>query len=74
MDFNLFPGGRPPGSKPPAAGNNPPPDAKPPENPAAAYRYRCTEACTFRKRYRKAGDVIELPEKFDKLPHFEPVI
>jgi hypothetical protein len=70
MDFNLFPGGKPP-DKPPAAGNAPPPGGEPPEAPVTVYRYRCTEACTFQKRYRKEGDIIELPEKPDTLPHFE---
>jgi hypothetical protein len=35
-----------------------------------AFTYRCTEACTFMKRYRGAGDLVILPEKKD-IPHFE---
>ena len=34
------------------------------------YRYRCTEPCTFLKRYRGVGDIVELSEKRD-VPHFE---
>ena len=34
------------------------------------YLYRCTEPCTFLKRYHGAGDIVELPEKRD-IPHFE---
>jgi hypothetical protein len=50
-----------------------PTEIKPPERPAAAvYRYRCFEACTFQKRYRKEGDIIELSEKRD-IPHFKPI-
>jgi hypothetical protein len=63
-------------NKPPAA------EAKPPEGgipsgdtkgPVKMYRYRCVRACTFQKRYRKEGDIIELPEKRE-VPHFELVI
>jgi hypothetical protein len=52
----------------------PPADVTPPENTAPpAYRYRCVEACTFMKMYRKPGDIVTLPGKRD-IPHFEPVI
>ena len=36
------------------------------------YRYRCTEPCTFMKRYHGVGDIVELSEKRD-VPHFELV-
>lgn len=78
MEFNLFHGGRPPENKPPE--NKPPedtrppedtkpPERKPPEGPVTVYRYRCVKACTFQKRYRKEGDIVELPEKRE-IPHF----
>jgi hypothetical protein len=76
MDFKLFPGGKPPQDVKPPAADQPPPEAKPPEGPAGGggkppvYRYRCVQACTFQKRYRKEGDIIELPEKRD-IPRFE---
>ena len=66
MEFNLFHGGRPPENKPP---ENKPPENKPPEGPVTVYRYRCVKACTFQKRYRKEGDIVELPEKRE-IPHF----
>jgi hypothetical protein len=37
-----------------------------------AFTYRCTEACTFMKRYRGVGDLVILPEKKD-IPRFEIV-
>ena len=47
------------------------PEAKVSEVQApGVYRYRCTEPCTFLKRYRGAGDIVELSEKRD-VPHFE---
>jgi hypothetical protein len=65
-------------SAPAAARNKTPAAAGPPESegPKAetpkTYRYRCTEPCTFLKRYRKAGDIVELPGKRG-VPHFELV-
>jgi hypothetical protein len=50
------------------AGATPPADNKPPVE-GKVYRYRCVEACTFLKRYRKAGDIVELSEKRE-VPHF----
>ena len=54
----------------PPVDTKPPVDEKPPEGPVRVYRYRCVQACTFQKRYRKAGDVIELSEQRD-IPYFE---
>jgi hypothetical protein len=65
---NNFFGGKPPDGK------KPPVESKPPEGgeqaPAKVFSYRCVEACTYGKRYRKAGDVVYLSEKRE-LPHFE---
>jgi hypothetical protein len=63
-------------NQPPEGGSNAPPadNNKPPEGPVTVYRSQCVEACTFQGRYRKEGDIVELGEKHDKLPHFEPVI
>jgi hypothetical protein len=58
------------GSKPPPGGTAVPAASKPP----AAYRWRCVEACTFQGRYREEGDIVELQEKRDRLPHFVPAI
>jgi hypothetical protein len=75
MGATLFTGGKPPEHTAPAAGGGTPPDDKPPadntppEGPVTVYCYRCVRACTFQKRYRKEGDIIELSEKRD-IPHF----
>ena len=37
---------------------------------AAAFRYRCTEDCTFQGKFRRKGDIVVLAEKKDP-PHFE---
>jgi hypothetical protein len=64
----------PAGSQPPGGGTTPPAGSNPPDGPVTVYRYRCVEACTFQKRYRNVGDMVELSEKRDTLPHFVPVI
>ena len=53
-------------NQPPAGGNQNPPLAG---KPAKMCRYRCTENCTFQGRFRRQGEIVELPEERD-VPHF----
>lgn len=71
------PANKPADAKPPAppADTGPTPPAPPEGKPGPAgkgFKYRCTEACTYLKRYRKVGEIIILPEKKD-IPHFKPI-
>jgi hypothetical protein len=77
--MGLFNDKPPAGNTAPPAGNDKPPEgntAPPAGNgrPPEVYSWRCVEACTFRKRYWKPGDIIELSEKLETLPRFEKVI
>jgi hypothetical protein len=74
---NQPPVNKPADTKPPAtpAGTDPKPPASSAGKPGPAgkgFKYRCTEPCTYLKMYRKAGEIIILPEK-KEVPHFKLV-
>jgi len=41
------------------------------ENKPKGYRYICVANCTFKGKYYRIGDVIDLAEKRE-VPHFKP--